>query len=37
MFGTFGALQLNTIGAHGSRPMIAASGANSRLVRRVPG
>ena len=37
MFGTFGALQLNVIGAHGNRPMIAASGANSRLLSRVPG
>ena len=32
-----GALQLNTSADHGTRPIISASGAYSRLVRRVPG
>jgi hypothetical protein len=32
-----GALQLNTSDAQGTRPMISASGAYSRLLRRVPG
>ncbi|MCY1545951.1 hypothetical protein D9M68_819220 [compost metagenome] len=32
-----GALQLNTSEAQDTRPMISASGAYSRLLRRVPG